>query len=142
MSEINDEFKTGDIVSLKSGSIIMTAETISDNKCDCTWYDEARGFQKSTFYKNALINHSADLEKDKRKIVEQNSLKNRPLYKKVLLGPEKFILENDETMQSVCTYANNFGGKFQIAIDDGCYVVYCKTSIYGDRYKPTAWLFP
>jgi uncharacterized protein YodC (DUF2158 family) len=53
MSE--NELATGDVVSLKSGGIIMTVMSVSDNSARCVWFDEnTSDVHEWTFLKDCL----------------------------------------------------------------------------------------
>ncbi len=60
------------------------------------------------------------------------------MYKKVECD-NAFVVHNGATMFSVLTMEDEYGGRVQVSIDDGCYVAYLKTS--GAGYKPTSWIF-
>lgn len=50
-------------------------------------------------------------------------------------------LENGAVFHPVATLESEHGGRCQIAIDDGCYILYLKKSPSG-LYAHTAWIFP
>ena len=53
-----NEFKTGDIVVLKSGSVTMTISSIKDDRIECRWYDvESNSFKLSHFNPQVLNLH-------------------------------------------------------------------------------------
>lgn len=60
------------------------------------------------------------------------------MYKKVECD-NAFVAHNGSTMISVLTMEDEHGGRAQVSIDDGCYVVYLNAS--GKGYTPTAWIF-
>jgi uncharacterized protein YodC (DUF2158 family) len=46
---VNDQFKVGDVVVLRSGSIPMTVEEIDGKDVSCVWMDEKRKMERGTF---------------------------------------------------------------------------------------------
>jgi len=53
---------------------------------------------------------------------------------------EKVMMDNREDMHPVATLADEYGGRAQIDVDDGCYVLYLKQP--DDTYKKTWYIFP
>lgn len=50
------------------------------------------------------------------------------------------VFENGEEFKPVATLADEHGGRCQVSVDDGCYVVSLRQP--SGRYKITSWLFP
>lgn len=53
-------FKTGDLVSLKSGGAVMTVEEIADDKVLCVWFD-GKKLLRGDFYPDTLTEKPAPL---------------------------------------------------------------------------------
>ena len=53
---------------------------------------------------------------------------------------EKFTTVGGSTNIPVATLADEYGGRAQIGVDDGCYVLYLQQE--NGKYKKTAWIFP
>lgn len=57
---------------------------------------------------------------------------------------EKILLTNGVEIETIASFENNFGTKFYIALDDGCYVLCNPVNFAQDRieYTFSSWIFP
>ena len=65
------------------------------------------------------------------------------MYKRVKTD-KTYVTENGSVSHPIATLADEYGGRAQIGIDDGCYLLYLKRerddgSIF---YRRTSWIFP
>lgn len=49
MKILEAQFKQGDIVELKSGSDLMTVQSINGDSIECVWFDQKRKLQTNVF---------------------------------------------------------------------------------------------
>lgn len=45
----DETFSAGDTVRLNSGGPLMTVESVDDNRCKCTWFDDKNKLQTASF---------------------------------------------------------------------------------------------
>jgi len=50
------------------------------------------------------------------------------------------LLSSGQNIEPVATLVDEYGGRAQISVDDGCYVLYLLQE--DGSYKHTAWIFP